>query len=215
MIKSYSFFFLFLYILTVTFLLYFGILSESKVFAQDLSPKKPANLPDGPKGTESTKSDPAKSTQKTSTTTNQTKQLNELLNSFIGNPEYDVINLPYLLDVYLNNTVFSNLKVECIKTLPVLASMKIELTPIDCEDIFIFFKLNSTQINSDFFEYNYNKELAMKMNLYYKIKFLPQLIKDISKSEDIYCLEWGNSQFKFDLDLLNCNKFSLLLSPKR
>lgn len=215
MIKTSSFFSLLLFLSIFVFLLiYLGIVTESKILAQVPQPTKSPDLGIPP---DSTGTDGTESTPQTNITTNQNdngSEFIEFLNSFIGNPEYDVINLPYLLDIYLKKIEFGNSTVSCIKTLPILESMKIELTTIDCDDIFIFSKLNSAQINSESSPHSYNKDLTTNMNIYYKIKFLPQLLKNISKSDDFYCLEWENTQIKFDLDLMNCKKFSLLFSPK-
>jgi hypothetical protein len=215
MIKTSRFFLLLFFLSLSAFLLiYLGLVTESKILAQVPQPTKSPDLGSPP---DSTGTDGTESTPQTNTTTNQNDnglEFIEFLNSFIGNPEYDVINLPYLLDIYLKKTEFGNSTISCIKTLPILESMKIELTTIDCDDIYIFSKLNSAQINSESSPQSYNKDLTTNMNIYYKIKFLPQLLKNISKSDDFYCLEWENTQIKFDLDLLNCKKFSLLFSPK-
>ena len=136
------------------------------------------------------------------------KEFINFTKAFIGNPQYNVFNMPFILE--------ANLTVTCFKTIPNLQSMTIKLTTIDCDDIYIFSTSDSQQMNSQFYQDNYNNELlAIKTNSDEKVKFLPQLIKDIYKSDDFYCLEWGQKQkLQFDLDLFNCDKFSMLFSPK-
>jgi hypothetical protein len=136
------------------------------------------------------------------------KEFKDFTKSFMGNPEYNVINMPFILEV--------NLTLTCFKTIPDLVKMKIELNTIDCDDIYIFSKSDSQQINSTFYQDNYNNELlAIKTNSDQKVKILPQLIKNIYKSDNFYCLEWGQQpKFKFDLDQFNCDKFSILFSPR-
>ena len=195
MVESSRTYFIFISILSFVFLLSCDIMSNSKVSAQPTEPEPQVESPEA----ETTK--PAVA----NITFFNAKEFINFTKAFIGNPEYNFINMPFISE--------AKLTVTCFKTVPDLPKMTIELPTIDCNDIFIFSKSDNQQIN---YSENYNNELlAIKMNSDQKVKFLPQLIKNIYKSDDFYCLEWGQTKkLKFELDPFNCDKFSILFSPK-
>jgi hypothetical protein len=201
MVESFRIYFIFLYILSFVFLLYFDITSDSKVSAQQGAEPKPQveGLP-----TDAAMTAP----DATNATFFNPKEFINFTKAFIGNPEYNVMYVPFITEANLTTT--------CFKTVPDVVKMTIELITIDCDDIFIFSKSDSQQINSTIYSENYNNELrAIKMNPDQKVKFLPQIIKNIYKPVDFYCLEWGQKpKLKFGLDPYNCDKFSILFSPK-